>query len=93
MTENQMPPRELFINGDVACAEGAISAGCRFFVCHSNLLCGLWHRRVARWGSTGRLAGSFLTNRQVAIGQLEDDRGDRRAVRRADRVAVPNADR
>ncbi len=23
--------RELFINGDVACAEGAISAGCRFF--------------------------------------------------------------
>ena len=31
MTENQMLPRELFINGDVACAEGAISAGCRFF--------------------------------------------------------------
>ena len=31
MTENQMPPRELCINGDVACAEGAISAGCRFF--------------------------------------------------------------
>jgi 2-oxoglutarate ferredoxin oxidoreductase subunit alpha len=23
--------RELFINGDIACAEGAISAGCRFF--------------------------------------------------------------
>jgi 2-oxoglutarate ferredoxin oxidoreductase subunit alpha len=31
MTENQMLPRELFINGDEACAEGAISAGCRFF--------------------------------------------------------------
>ena len=31
MTENQMPPIELFINGDEACAEGAISAGCRFF--------------------------------------------------------------
>src|SRR4030043_645733 len=31
MTENQTPARELFINGDVACAEGAISAGCRFF--------------------------------------------------------------
>jgi 2-oxoglutarate ferredoxin oxidoreductase subunit alpha len=31
MTENQTPLRELFINGDVACAEGAISAGCRFF--------------------------------------------------------------
>jgi 2-oxoglutarate ferredoxin oxidoreductase subunit alpha len=31
MTEEQTPPREEFINGDVACAEGAISAGCRFF--------------------------------------------------------------
>jgi 2-oxoglutarate ferredoxin oxidoreductase subunit alpha len=31
MTEEQMSPREEFINGDVACAEGAISAGCRFF--------------------------------------------------------------
>lgn len=31
MTKNQAPVRELFINGDVACAEGAISAGCRFF--------------------------------------------------------------
>jgi len=31
MTENQELHRELFINGDVACAEGAISAGCRFF--------------------------------------------------------------
>ncbi|MFC1916524.1 2-oxoacid:acceptor oxidoreductase subunit alpha [Chloroflexota bacterium] len=30
MTENKTP-RELFINGDVACAEGAIVAGCRFF--------------------------------------------------------------
>lgn len=29
MTESK--PRELFINGDIACAEGAISAGCRFF--------------------------------------------------------------
>ena len=34
---------------------------------------------------------SSLTNRQVAIGQLEDDRGDGRAVRRADVVAVPTA--
>ena len=31
MTDNRMNPRELFINGDEACAEGAISAGCRFF--------------------------------------------------------------
>ncbi|MFC2058254.1 2-oxoacid:acceptor oxidoreductase subunit alpha [Chloroflexota bacterium] len=31
MTENEAPVKELFINGDVACAEGAISAGCRFF--------------------------------------------------------------
>jgi 2-oxoglutarate ferredoxin oxidoreductase subunit alpha len=31
MTENQTLPREVFISGDVACAEGAISAGCRFF--------------------------------------------------------------
>lgn len=31
MTKNHTPARELFINGDVACAEGAISAGCRFF--------------------------------------------------------------
>ena len=31
MTENQTPLEEVFINGDVACAEGAISAGCRFF--------------------------------------------------------------
>jgi 2-oxoglutarate ferredoxin oxidoreductase subunit alpha len=31
MAENQAPLRELFVNGDVACAEGAISAGCRFF--------------------------------------------------------------
>ncbi len=31
MTEEQTSPREEFINGDVACAEGAISAGCRFF--------------------------------------------------------------
>jgi len=31
MTVNKTPVRELFINGDVACAEGAISAGCRFF--------------------------------------------------------------
>jgi 2-oxoglutarate ferredoxin oxidoreductase subunit alpha len=30
MVESQAP-RELFINGDVACAEGAIAAGCRFF--------------------------------------------------------------
>jgi len=31
MTENENSTRELFINGDAACAEGAISAGCRFF--------------------------------------------------------------
>jgi len=31
MPENQPPAKELFINGDLACAEGAISAGCRFF--------------------------------------------------------------
>ena len=31
MTENQALVGEFFINGDVACAEGAISAGCRFF--------------------------------------------------------------
>jgi 2-oxoglutarate ferredoxin oxidoreductase subunit alpha len=31
MTLNQKPTKELFVNGDVACAEGAISAGCRFF--------------------------------------------------------------
>jgi 2-oxoglutarate ferredoxin oxidoreductase subunit alpha len=31
VTDKQTTPRELFINGDVACAEGAISAGCRFF--------------------------------------------------------------
>ncbi len=31
MTENHTAVRELFINGDVACAEGAISAGCCFF--------------------------------------------------------------
>ena len=31
MTENQDLIGEFFINGDVACAEGAISAGCRFF--------------------------------------------------------------
>ena len=31
MTENQELVGEFFINGDVACAEGAISAGCRFF--------------------------------------------------------------
>lgn len=31
MTEEKTTTRELFINGDVACAEGAISAGCRFF--------------------------------------------------------------
>jgi len=30
MTEKK-PVKELFINGDIACAEGAISAGCRFF--------------------------------------------------------------
>ena len=34
MIENQTPLRELFINGDVACAEGAISAGCRFFAAY-----------------------------------------------------------
>jgi len=31
MTENQGLEGEFFVNGDVACAEGAISAGCRFF--------------------------------------------------------------
>ena len=31
MTKKQAPVRELFVTGDVACAEGAISAGCRFF--------------------------------------------------------------
>jgi 2-oxoglutarate ferredoxin oxidoreductase subunit alpha len=31
MTENHASTRELFINGDAACAEGAISGGCRFF--------------------------------------------------------------
>jgi len=31
MTEYQELTGEFFINGDVACAEGAISAGCRFF--------------------------------------------------------------
>jgi len=31
MTLNQKPIKELFVNGDIACAEGAISAGCRFF--------------------------------------------------------------
>jgi 2-oxoglutarate ferredoxin oxidoreductase subunit alpha len=31
MTEKPGLTRELFINGDDACAEGAISAGCRFF--------------------------------------------------------------
>ena len=31
MTEDQALVGEFFMNGDVACAEGAISAGCRFF--------------------------------------------------------------
>ena len=31
MTDNGHLSGEFFINGDVACAEGAISAGCRFF--------------------------------------------------------------
>ncbi|MGA2367037.1 MAG: 2-oxoacid:acceptor oxidoreductase subunit alpha [Dehalococcoidia bacterium] len=31
MTDNEHLSGEFFINGDVACAEGAISAGCRFF--------------------------------------------------------------
>jgi len=31
MTENRALVGEFFISGDVACAEGAISAGCRFF--------------------------------------------------------------
>jgi 2-oxoglutarate ferredoxin oxidoreductase subunit alpha len=31
MTENQALSGEFFISGDIACAEGAISAGCRFF--------------------------------------------------------------
>ncbi len=31
MTKNPTPNRELFVSGDVACAEGAISAGCCFF--------------------------------------------------------------
>ncbi len=31
MTKNQVLVGEYFISGDVACAEGAISAGCRFF--------------------------------------------------------------
>ncbi|MFC1965821.1 2-oxoacid:acceptor oxidoreductase subunit alpha [Chloroflexota bacterium] len=31
MTKNQALAGEYFISGDVACAEGAISAGCRFF--------------------------------------------------------------
>jgi 2-oxoglutarate ferredoxin oxidoreductase subunit alpha len=31
MTENQSLTGTFFINGDIACAEGAISAGCRFF--------------------------------------------------------------
>ncbi len=31
MPKKQTPVRELFVNGDIACAEGAISAGCRFF--------------------------------------------------------------
>ena len=31
VTENQALVGEFFMNGDVACAEGAISAGCRFF--------------------------------------------------------------
>jgi 2-oxoglutarate ferredoxin oxidoreductase subunit alpha len=31
MTENQALVGEYFANGDIACAEGAISAGCRFF--------------------------------------------------------------
>jgi len=31
MTENQALVGDFFISGDVACAEGAISAGCRFF--------------------------------------------------------------
>ena len=31
MSENQALVGEFFMNGDMACAEGAISAGCRFF--------------------------------------------------------------
>jgi 2-oxoglutarate ferredoxin oxidoreductase subunit alpha len=31
VTENQALVGEFFVSGDVACAEGAISAGCRFF--------------------------------------------------------------
>jgi 2-oxoglutarate ferredoxin oxidoreductase subunit alpha len=31
MAENQLLVGEFFLSGDVACAEGAISAGCRFF--------------------------------------------------------------
>ncbi|MFC1963610.1 2-oxoacid:acceptor oxidoreductase subunit alpha, partial [Chloroflexota bacterium] len=31
MTKKKATAKELFVNGDVACAEGAISAGCRFF--------------------------------------------------------------
>jgi len=31
MTNGSLPSGEYFVNGDTACAEGAISAGCRFF--------------------------------------------------------------
>jgi len=31
MSENGVLSGEFFMNGDEACAEGAISAGCRFF--------------------------------------------------------------
>ncbi len=31
MTDNGILKGEIFVNGDTACAEGAISAGCRFF--------------------------------------------------------------
>jgi len=69
MAEKQAS-RELFINGDIACAEGAISAGCRFFAGYPITPATEIAERMSQ--RLPQLGGTFI--------QMEDELGSMNAV-------------
>jgi 2-oxoglutarate ferredoxin oxidoreductase subunit alpha len=70
MSEAGLPAGEYFMNGDTACAEGAISAGCRFFAGYPITPATEIAERMAE--RLPRLGGSYI--------QMEDEMASMNAV-------------
>jgi 2-oxoglutarate ferredoxin oxidoreductase subunit alpha len=70
MSEAGLPAGEYFMNGDTACAEGAISAGCRFFAGYPITPATEIAERMAE--RLPRLGGSYI--------QMEDEMASMNAI-------------